>query len=186
MDDEVIISLFFSRNETALSELSKKYGRYFVNVAQKILCNREDADSCVNDAYLKTWDTIPPAKPNVLKAFVGKIVKCVAMSMLRANYAGKRGGGEMPLVLEELSECVSDNSSIEDESEKKQLIEEINKFLWSCSEYNRRAFVLRYWHCASLSEIAKRLGGSENKAAAALFRTREKLKQHLTKEGYII
>lgn len=186
MDDKAIVLLFYDRNEAALTELSKKYGRYFVNVAQRILCNYEDANSCVNEAYLKTWNTIPPAKPSVLKAFVGKIVKCVAVSMMRANYAGKRGGGEIPAVLDELSECVSDSGSVEDETEKRLLIDEINKFLWSCSDYNRRAFVLRYWHCESISEIAKSLGGSENKVTAALFRTREKLKQHLTKGGYII
>lgn len=91
MDDNTIVRLFWERNETALYEISKKYGGYFVSLAERILYNHEDAKDCVNDAYFKTWDAIPPARPNILKAFVGKIVKCVAVSMLRANTAAKRG-----------------------------------------------------------------------------------------------
>ncbi len=186
MDDNDIIQLFNERNEAALSELSKKHGTFFLRLAEKILYNYEDSQSCVNDAYLKTWDTIPPAKPNVLRAFVGRIVKCVAVSMLRMSGAEKRGGGEFTLVLDELEECVSDGGSIETEFENKELIGEINKFLQKCSEFNRRAFVLRYWYCESVFEIARELGSAENNVSVSLYRTRQKLKEHLTKEGYIL
>lgn len=185
MDDNAIIQLFNERNESALTELSKKHGTFFLSLAEKILYNYEDSQSCVNDSYLKTWEAIPPAKPNVLRAFVGRIVKYVAVSMLRMNTAQKRGGGEFTLVLDELEECVSDNGSIEDEFENRELIDEINKFLWTCSEFNRRVFVLRYWYCESVSEIAKELGAAENKVSVSLYRTRQKLKEHLTKGGYI-
>lgn len=186
MEDELIIQLFHERNETALTELAKKYGRHFVAIAERILCNHEDAKDCVNDAYLKTWNTIPPARPNVLKAFVGKIVKCAAVSMLRMNTAEKRGSGEISLVLDELGECVSDGGSIESEFENKQIISEINKFLWKCGEFHRKAFVLRYWHCESVSEIAARFGVSENKISVSLYRTRKRLKDHLEKEGFTL
>lgn len=186
MEDNDIIKLFNERNETALSELSKKHGTYFTRLAEKILYNHEDSEVCVNDAYLKTWETIPPAKPNVLRAFVGKIVKSIAVSMLRRETAGKRGGGEFNLVLDELEECVSDGSSVEEELDGKQLSEEINGFLKTCTETNRRVFVLRYWYCESVPEIAAELAMSENNVSVSLFRTRQKLKEHLTKEGYII
>lgn len=186
MDDESIIELFNERNEAALAELSKKHGTFFTRLAEKILCNYEDAASCVNDAYLKTWETIPPAKPNVLRAFVGKIVKCIAVSMLRKSTAQKRGGGELELVLDELEECISSSGSVETEFDNKQLIEEINRFLMSCSEINRRAFVLRYWYCESISEISSQLGTPENNISVSLYRTRLKLKEHLEKEGYIL
>lgn len=186
MEDDLIIQLFHERNETALSELSRKYGRHFVAIAERILCNHEDAKDCVNDAYLKTWNSIPPARPNVLKAFVGKIVKCVAVSMLRMSTAGKRGSGEIALVLDELGDCVSDGGSVEGEFENKQIVAEINKFLWKCSEFSRRVFVLRYWHCESISEIAERFGTTENKISVSLHRTRQRLKEHLAKEGYTL
>lgn len=186
MEDNQIIQMFRERNETAISELSKKYGNYFFTVAIRILCNNEDAKDCVNDSYLKTWNTIPPACPNVLKAFVGKIVKCVAVSMLRMSMAVKRGHGEIALVFDELSDCVSGNGSVENEYENKQIIKEINKFLWKCNEFNRKAFVLRYWHCESISEIARQLSATENKVSISLHRTRNKLKEHLAKEGYTL
>lgn len=185
MDDNTIIQLFNERNEAALSELSKKHGTYFQRLAERILCNYEDSQSCVNDAYLKTWETIPPAKPSVLRAFVGKIVKCVAVSMLRMSSAGKRGGGEFTLVLDELEECVSSGGDLEDEFEGKLLSEEISRFLEQCGEFNRQVFVLRYWYCESVSDIARELGTAENKISVSLYRTRRKLKEHLTKEGYI-
>lgn len=186
MDDNDIIRLFNERNEKALSELSKKHGTYFTRLAEKILYNYEDSEVCVNDAYLKTWETIPPAKPNVLRAFVGKIVKRVAVSMLRRETAQKRGGGEFELVLDELEECVSDGGSVEEEFNGKQLSEEIGEFLKTCTETNRRIFVLRYWYCESVSEIAAELAIPENNISVSLFRTRQKLNEHLTKEGYII
>lgn len=186
VEDEIIVQLFFDRDEAALSELSSKYGVYFSAIAERILCNHEDAMSCVNEAYLRAWNAIPPAHPNVLKAFVGKLVKCEAVSMLRAETAQKRGGGEITLVLDEVAEFVSGGDVVSDELEKKQLINEINNFLRGCREFDRRAFVLRYWHCESVSQIAKRLCASENKVAVSLFRTRRKLKQQLDKEGYIL
>lgn len=186
MDDNDIIELFNKRDEKALSELSKKHGTYFTRLAEKILYNHEDSEVCVNDAYLKTWETIPPARPNVLRAFVGKIVKSAAVSMLRRDTAGKRGGGEFELVLDELEECVSDGRGVEDEFNGKQLSEEISVFLKTCAETARRIFVLRYWYCESVSEIAAELAMPENNVSVSLFRTRQKLKEHLKKEGYII
>lgn len=190
MDDNDIIELFNERKESGLSELSAKYGTYLTSIAEKILCNHEDALSCVNDAYLKAWNSIPPAVPNVLRAFVGKIVKTVAIGMLRMSGAEKRGGGEIALVFEELDECISDNSSIEEKFEQKieeeQIVDSINAFLKSCSEFNRRVFVLRYWYCESISEIASEVGAAENKVSVSLYRTRNKLHEHLEKEGYSI
>lgn len=184
MDDNDIIRLFNERNETALSELSQKYGTYFMSVAEKIVCNHEDSKICVNDAYLKTWDSIPPAKPNILRAFVGKLVKNSAINMLRMGTAKKRGGGEFELVLDELGEFVSDGKNAEDSFEEAQLTETINKFLWKRSEFSRRVFLLRYWYCESVPEIAAELGVSEHKVSMALYRTRNSLKTHLEKEGY--
>lgn len=186
MDDNMIIQMFWERDERAISEVSKKYGRHLIAVAERILLNHEDAKECVNDAYMKTWNAIPPNRPNVLRTFIGKIVKCRAVSFLRANSAEKRGGGEIALVLDELEECVSDNGSVENSFETKQIIESINEFLWKCSEFNRQVFVLRYWHCESVSDIAERFGTSENKISVSLYRTRNKLKEVLEREGFEI
>lgn len=182
----MIIELFHKRNETALSELSKKYGRHFSGIAERIVCNHEDAKECVNEAYFKAWNSIPPARPTVLKAFVGKLVKCAAVSMLRSDTAQKRGGGEITAVLDELEECVSGGGSVESKYENKQIIALINKFLWKCADFPRRAFVLRYWHCESVSDIAERFGVTENKVSVSLHRTRESLREYLAKEGYVL
>lgn len=190
MEDDEIIKLFNERKESGLSALSAKYGNYLTSIAEKMLCNHEDALSCVNDAYLKTWESIPPAKPNILRAFVGKIVKTVAIGMLRMSSAEKRGGGEIALIFEELDECISDGSSIEETFEQKldeeQTVNSINEFLKKCSEFNRRVFVLRYWYCESVSEIASELCTTENKVSVSLYRTRNKLREYLEKEGYSI
>lgn len=186
MDDNTIVELFFERNEAALSELSRKYGGYFGAIAERIVCNCEDALTCVNDAYLRAWNTIPPARPNALKPFVGKLVKCAAVSMLRTDTAKKRGGGEYSIVLDEIAELVSGSVSAEDELEKKELMSAINTFLKKRREFDRRAFVLRYWHCESVSEIAARLCSSESKVAVSLCRTRGKLRDFLEREGYAL
>lgn len=186
MDDNRIIELFFERNESALSELSGKYGGYFEAIAERIIRNREDALACVNDAYFKAWNTIPPARPNVLKAFVGKLVKCAAVSMLRADSAKKRGGGEFSLVLEEIAELASNSASVEDELNRSELVSAISLFLKRRREFDRRAFVLRYWHCESVSEIATRLCVTQSKVAVSLSRTRKGLREFLEKEGYTL
>lgn len=187
MDDSEIIELFLARDEKALSASSEKFGTYCKTIARNILKNEEEADECVNAVYLKAWESIPPKKPPVLASFFGKLTKHHALNLLKGSERQKRGGkGTTDLVFDELEECISDKFSVEGELERKELIEAINRFLFKCSDTNRKVFVLRYWYCADISYIANYFGISENNAMVILSRTRKKLKEYLIKEGFSI
>ena len=180
MEDNKIIELYFARNEAAISETSCKYGHYCHAIAYNILFSEQDCQECLNDAYLHTWNCIPPARPHSLRAFLGKITRNLALNFLEKKNAQKRGGGEVTIILGELAECAASLDSFADEL---ALSEIINKFLASLSAQSRKFFVGRYFYARSIKEIARMYGVSENKVTVSLFRTREKLREVLTKEG---
>lgn len=186
MEDQKIVELFFSRSECAISETDSKYGRYCKYISQNILCNREDAEECVNDAYLDAWRAIPPHAPQNLKAFLGKLTRNLAIKALEKKQAEKRGGGQAELALAELDECISSNSSVEDLLDEALLTAAINTFLATLPAINRHIFVRRYWYVSSISDIAKQYDMSESKVKSMLFRLRKQLKAHLEKEGFFV
>lgn len=186
MEDNEIVQLFWERDETALSETDRKHGKRCRIIAENILNNREDAGDCLNDSYFKVWNMIPTERPRFLGAFVSSIVKHTAIDMLKAKNAGKRGGGVISLVIEELEEVISDNSDIERKLENREIIDKINDFLRELPTESRRIFVLRYWYCCELPEIARRLGMRKNTVSVILNRTRKRLKEYLKKGGYEI
>lgn len=183
-DENEIIELFNRRDEKAISLAASRYGRYCTAVAMNILGNAQDAEECLNDTFLKAWENIPPAKPDNLPGYLAKITKNIALNRYRSTHAEKRGSGSVDSVYEELSECVPDKNSIERSYEHKELIEAINMFLAKLAADKRDMFVLRYWYCMSVSEIAARVGISENRAAVELFRIRKKLIKHLQRKGF--
>lgn len=184
MEDSEIVDLFMNRDESAISAAAKKHGKRCRMIAENILRNREDAEECVNDSYLKIWHLIPPNAPQVLGTFMGKIVKNTAIDMLKARNADKRGNGDIPLAFEELQDCVSDKSNIEKTYERRELLEKINDFLRELPLEYRRVFILRYWYCCELSEIADRFATRKNTISVMLNRTRKKLRDYLEQEGY--
>ena len=184
MDDSDIVELFFSRDEKAISEANQKYGRYCCAVAMNILGNREDSEECVNDALLKAWDNIPPEKPHNLAGYLAKLTKNISINRYNNAQAAKRGSGEIPLIYDELSECIPDKSNVERSFEQTELINAVKAFLDTLSEKKRNLFVLRYWYCFSVSKAAERVGISDNNAAVTLARTRKKLLNYLRKRGF--
>ena len=184
MEDIDIIQLYFDRNEQAIPETAQKYGRYCTTIAVNILGSSEDAEECVNDTYMNTWDSIPPHKPERLSAFLGKIVRNLSINRLSYNTAEKRGGGELSAVLDELAECVSGSESIERELERKELVREIDSFLGALSPLKRSIFICRYWYSDSVADIARRYSMKENAVSMVLSRLRIKLRRHLTERGY--
>lgn len=184
MEDSEIVQLFWDRKEAALSAVEKKHGKRCIAVAENILNSREDAEDCVNESYLKLWNLIPPNRPQVLGSFLCKIVRYTAITMLRARNTHKRGGGKISLVFEELEECIPDRGSVEGAYESKEIISRVNYFLRQIPEESRRIFVLRYWYCCELSEIAGRFGMRKNTVSVILNRTRKRLREYLEKEGY--
>lgn len=186
MNDSEIVNMFLERNERAIGEMSGKYGRYCGSIAQGILKNYEDAEECVNDAYMRAWESIPPQNPTSLKAYLAKITKNIALDRIKALGRDKRGGGELPLVYEELEFLAADTRSVEGELERKEMLAAVNRFLKRSSTVHMRAFVLRYWYCESVAEVARELGLRENHVAVILNRMRNRLRNYLRKEGYTI
>ena len=181
-DDQKIIELYCNRSENAIAETAGKYGRYCNAIAYGILQSREDAQECVNDAYLTSWNAIPPRRPADLGTYLGKITRNLSIDRLRTRSREKRGGGETPLALEELEEVVAGSDSPENEAVRKELIASLNRFLGELTRQERYVFVRRYWYLDSLTDIAEKTGFSGSKVASMLYRLRGRLKKQLIKE----
>ena len=185
MEDSAIIDLYFARSESAISETQTKYGRMLMSVSMRILRNTEDADEAVSDTYMKTWNSIPPTRPNVLSSFLTKIVRNVSLDKLDSMNAAKRGAGEIPAVLDELEECIAD-SRIPVPGEGMELREILNSFLEKEKPEARKIFVRRYFFGSEVKEIAEIYGIGESKVKMSLARSRERLKACLEEEGVTV
>ena len=184
MTDERIVALYWARSESAIAESDRKYGKYCRSIAYSIVADREDTEECVNDTYLDAWNTMPPHRPTLLSTFLGKITRRISIDRWRRSHADKRGGGEMPLVLDELSDCASEDS-VESELELRESIRLIGTFLDSLTDAERRVFLCRYWYFEPIAAIAKRHGFTESKTTSMLHRTRIRLRDFLESEGYL-
>lgn len=184
LSDDQIVELYWQRTESAISETAGKYGNYCRCIAYNILANREDAEESVNDTWLDAWNTMPPHKPSVLSAFLGKITRRISIDRWRKKQAGKRGGGEMDLVLDELEDCISDPTDVEFALEQKEMARVIGEFLGGLPAVERRIFLRRYWYMDSVAAIAHDYNFTESKTASMLHRTRKKLRNKLESEGY--
>lgn len=184
MDDKTIVDLYFLRNEDAIGLTEEKYGPYCYSIAYNILSNREDAQESVSDTYMAAWNSIPPRRPSVLSAFLGKLTRHISIDRWRQRTAAKRGGGEVAVALEELSECVAGLQNIELEYERKELMKAYTRFLKELPETERRVFLGRYWYMESIEAIANKFGFSQSKVKMLLQRTRIKLRLRFEEEGY--
>lgn len=183
MNDQWIIKMFFERSEDAIHELNLKYGKICRRLANNFLHNEQDAEECINDAYLAVWNTIPPQNPKPLSTYVYRIVKNIAMKKYRANTTQKRNN-YYEVVLEEADEFLAVNETVESEILAKEISRQVNVFLGQIKDKDRVMFVQRFWFCYSIEDIAKTLGVSKNYVTVHLHRTREKLRDHLKSEGF--
>lgn len=183
MEDHAIIALFWAREERALEETAHKYGSFCRSIAYNILCNREDTEECVNDTWLRAWNSMPPQRPSILSSFLGKITRNLSLDRFKLSHAGKRGGGQLPLALEELGDCVSGGESVEDQLAMKELSRLLDRFLRDLPERECCIFLRRYWFVDSIREIALRYQMAEGSVKSTLYRTRQKLRLFLEKEG---
>ncbi len=186
IDDKEILRQFFERDERALSAVGEKYKTYLLKIAENITFSHEDAEEIVNDVLLKAWELIPPHEPEKLAAFLGKLTRNEAISRRRSALMEKRGNGEVPLVIDEMAEIISDSSNIEQEQEYKALMEEISSYIKEQKPLPRDLFVCRYWYCMSVRELSGKFGVTESKVTVTLCRLRAKLKKHLQERGYDI
>ena len=184
MDDEQIIDLYWQRSETAITQTQTKYGNFLLSIANRILSDQEDARECVNDTYWGVWNAIPPTRPRVLSAFLGKMTRRISIDRWRHLSAERRGGGTVPLALEELAGCIPGGSDPAAAVEAKELAKSIDRFLGTLPQLEQQVFVLRYFHMTGIQEIAHRYHMTESRTKSMLHRTRLKLRAHLAKEGY--
>ncbi len=185
MEDEKIVELYWKREDAALEETSKKYGKYLLKIAYNILSNFEDSEESVNDTYFKAWKSIPPEKPKVLSSFLGKIVRENSIDIYRKRKRKKRKS-EYEISLSELGDFVEDKANVQSETEADLLVEKINDFLENLDEENRKIFVCRYFYFDSLKTISKYFSMKEDTVKSRLFRMRNSLKSYLEKEGFEI
>ena len=178
IDDEKIIEMFFQRSEQGIRELDVKYGKICRNLSYNIVNNRQDAEECVNDAYLGAWNAIPPVRPNPLLSYIVKIVRNISLKTYWRKEAAKRSG-HYKIALEEIEGYIADQKTVEDEIEARELARIIGEFLDTLTLENRVIFMRRYWFADSYKDIAEFMGLSEKNISVRLTRIREKMKQYL-------
>lgn len=210
LTDSEIIDLYWSRDPSAIVVSSRQYGKYCRKIVWNILSNTEDTEECLNETWFRAWNAMPDARPDYLAAFFGAISRRLALDCHRKNRAWKRGGGEMPLIYDELQDCVPENSSpnsnfapssarfarasqtdlsdnnVERHLDTMALTTALNDFLAQLDSTSRILFVRRYWYTDSVRELADSLHFSESRVKSSLFRTRNKLRKYLEKEGFVI
>ncbi len=182
--DEDIIELYWKREERAIQETDVRYGRYLFTIAYNIVHDRLDCEECLNDTYLGTWNSIPPHRPSIFQVFLARITRNVAVDKYRENTASKRIPSEMTVSLEELNDCIADESSFDEEETVRTISKVLNTFLQTLPERERFTFVCRYYYSDSVSNIAKMLQVSERTVFRTLAKTRAKLKELLEKAGF--
>ena len=181
MDDLQIIELYFARDEHAIKETDRKYGKLCFQVAKNLLFNNEDSEECVNDTYLTVWNKIPPTRPNNFIAFICKITRNLSLKRLEVSNAMKRSAGTI-ISMSELEKALPDQC-IAPDVEDEELGKLISAFLWSEKALDRNVFLRKYWFFDSISDIAERYSMNENSVKSMLFRSRNRLREFLRKEG---
>ena len=164
MEDEKIIALYWDRDQTAIAETQQKYGRYCGSIAHNIVHDAQDAEECVNDTWMRAWNSMPRER--------------------RRKHSEKRGGGVMPDIYEELHDCAGGEEPLT-QIERKELAASINRFLEGLDRESRIIFMRRYWYMDGIGAIAGRLAVSESKVKSSLYRSRGKLRMHLEREGLL-
>lgn len=182
MDDKKIIKLYVARDERAVSETEKKYRPYCFTISYNILGNKESADECLNDTWLETWLVIPPEKPKVLRLFLAKITRNISLDRYRKNHAQKRGGGQLPLILDELSEVIPSGFDLEEELCYRVLVRKLNRFVSELLDEDREIFLQRYFYAVPAEELAAQQNSSANAVSVRLSRLRRDLKTALESE----
>lgn len=184
MQDQQIVDLYWDRNEEAIRQTEQKYGAYLSKVAYNILADVEDSKECVNDTYLAAWNSMPTHRPSVLLTYLSKIARQISIDAFRKKNSVKRYASEYALSLEELGDSFPDGSTPDQALDARLLDEAINCFVRALPDDAQKAFIGRYYFFDSLKEIAAYCGMTESRVKSLLYRTRQRLKAYLVKEGF--
>lgn len=183
MNDDMIVELYWARNEDAISETHKKYGKYCYQIAHKILNSNADSEECMNDTYVSAWQSMPPHRPERLSTFLGKITRNLAINRIRRDGAKKRTA-RVDMILDEMAEVIPDSKTISSDLDNELALKDaINRFLAQLPIQTRIIFVRRYWYLSTIKEIASLMHMSQSNVKMILLRTRNKFKEFLEKEG---
>ncbi|MBQ3561877.1 MAG: sigma-70 family RNA polymerase sigma factor [Oscillospiraceae bacterium] len=185
MEDRKITEMFLERSEEAVAALAEKHGGFCKKIAFNILKNSEDAEECVNDAFLMVWNSVPPNRPEHIGIYAGKIARNLALNRLKYKTAEKRGGKQEDIAFSELEECIAAAGGVERQIDEKLFLSAVNDFLLSQPKEKRNIFIRRYWYLCSVSELSESYGISESKVKSLLFRMRNQLRKKLEEEDFI-
>ena len=177
--DAEIVELYFARDEEAIRKTADKYGGYCKSISMSLLHSEPDADECVNDTWLKTWNSIPPKRPSVLRTFLARIVRHLSIDRYRRHHSEKYNR-DLEVALDELTVC----SPIEEGTTA--LGEELREFVDGLEETDRKLFVGRYWYGYPVHQLAEAYGMTPNAVSLRLHRVRLNLRAHLAERGYRI
>ena len=183
MEDRQIVDLFWDRSEEALRQTDIKYGKMLFSVSLDLTRSRQDSEECVNDTYLKAWNSMPTDRPDMLGAYLTKIIRALSVDRYRRERAGKRGG--VAAVTEELTELIPSDFSIDGYIDNEELKRTLNTFIAGLDKEKRVIFVKRYYFCSDIDTIARQTGLGVSAVKTALFRMREKLKEELERQGLL-
>lgn len=184
MMDDAILDLYFERSEEALAATMEKYGALLRSLARNILGNEEDVEECMSDTYMAAWETIPPERPEYFKAYLCKIVRNFSLDRVRRKTREKRGGGQVPLILDELTEVLPSDEDINRFVERKEFSEAVSDYLRTQPDRRRKIFLQRYYYASPIRAIAQEENTTEGAVKVLLHRMRRELKQYLINEGY--
>ena len=185
LDDNKIVELYLQRDETAIKQITEKYGSRLRLLAYGIVNDLQTAEECENDTYVESWNAIPPHEPrNYLYVFLARITRHISLNCCRDRSRLKRSAfiGELSA---EMEQCIPAPDDVECRIDDMALSDAINGFLSKLDEGKRNVFVRRYWYLDSISDIANYYCFSESKVTSMLHRTRKKLRAVLEKEGLL-
>lgn len=175
MDDKRIISMLWQRDEQAIEEFSRVYGRLCLQVAKEITGDKLDAEECFSDTCFAIWNSIPPKRPESLRAYALRICKNFSLNTVKLRSRVKRSA-----VIVELDECVSENLP---DMELNEIGHSIDAFMETLTKTEAVIFIRRYNFSQPVSEIAQKVGLKDNQVSKILQKLRKKLKKYLEKEG---
>ena len=181
MDDARIVDLYWARAERAIEETERKFGAYCRTVAYNVLSDASDAARCRKRTLW--WNSMPTDRPRRLAPYLGKMTRWLSLSRLREKNSLKRGGGELPLVLDELEEALDSGADTQKELELRELERALRRLIEALGKDERDVFLSRYWYMAPIAEIAEKFGLTESNVKTMLHRTRKKLMKRLKEEG---